>query len=420
VTRLLATLVASALFGSGCVYPPTVVQTLDESDAVIAEAQTVYAKVCAPVELANAEANAHFTRLEFEAGDIRRAREHADASLDWAQRALEKAIPCGTADRDEDTIIDLVDQCPDEPEDFDGTDDTDGCRDISPTGDEDGDGILNIDDACIWEPEDFDGHNDDDGCPETSADTDGDGLIDAVDQCPEEAEDLDAFNDDDGCPDFDNDRDGVPDIRDACMNIPEDRDGWDDDDGCPEADNDRDGLADIDDLCPNEPGPRERSGCPVLDSDGDGISDANDACPNEPETVNAYLDQDGCPDTPPSRVHVTRQRIEINEHILFETGKAALLPQSLPILDDVYKVLVDVPAMTLRIEGHTDSDGSEEFNLRLSQDRADSVRTYLVSRGIDPGRLETVGYGETHPIDTNRTPSGRQNNRRVEFHITQQ
>jgi outer membrane protein OmpA-like peptidoglycan-associated protein len=419
VTRLLATVACSALL-CACVHPPTVVHTLDEADAVIGEAQGVYAKVCAPEELANAEAHSAFTNIEFDEGDLHRAREHADASLHWAQLALEKAIPCGTADRDEDTIIDLVDECPDEPEDFDGTEDEDGCRDISPTGDEDGDGIINIDDGCVWEPEDFDGHNDHDGCPETSADSDGDGLIDAVDQCPEEAEDIDAFNDDDGCPELDNDLDGVTDLRDACMNIPEDLDGWDDEDGCPEADNDGDGLADIDDNCPNEPGPRERMGCPVLDRDGDGIADGNDACPDEPETVNAYLDQDGCPDTPPSRVHVTRQQIELDDHILFETGRATLLPKSLPILDDVQKVLVDVPVMTLRIEGHTDSQGSEELNMRLSQERADSVRTYLLSRGVEPGRLEAIGYGETRPIDTNRTASGRQNNRRVEFHITQQ
>ena len=97
-----------------------------------------------------------------------------------AQRALEEATPCGTADADKDTIPDVVDQCPEEAEDFDNDRDEDGCQDILPNGDEDNDGIINIDDSCS-DREDFDGHNDEDGCPETSNDTDGDGLIDAVD-----------------------------------------------------------------------------------------------------------------------------------------------------------------------------------------------------------------------------------------------
>jgi outer membrane protein OmpA-like peptidoglycan-associated protein len=74
----------------------------------------------------------------------------------------------------------------------------------------------------------------------------------------------------------------------------------------------------------------------------------------------------------------------------------------------------------IRVEGHTDSDGSESYNKKLSQSRADSVRQFLVDAGVDPSRLESVGYGESEPIDTNRTPEGKANNRRVEFTILQQ
>jgi len=409
-----------AVATSGCVYTPNVLQTLDEAEKTLDQANAVHARTCAPAELAQAEADAAFTHLELEDGDLPRAQDHARAAKSWAAKAVEVATPCGTADRDGDGIIDLEDQCPDEPEDMDGVDDTDGCRDVDPTADDDGDGIINIDDACIDQPEDMDGDHDEDGCPETSEDTDGDGVIDAIDQCPDQAEDIDHFNDDDGCPDPDNDNDGVLDIHDACPTIPEDVDGWDDQDGCPDADNDSDGIADVDDHCPNQAGPPENHGCPVTDADADGIADANDACPNEPETVNGYLDDDGCPDTPPTRVKVTHEQITLDDHVNFEVGKATLLPDSLPLLDDVAKVLTDAPNMKLRIEGHTDSDGSEDLNLKLSQERAESVRAYLIRKGIDGSRMKAIGFGETRPIDTNRTPAGRANNRRVQFDIVSQ
>ena len=402
---------------TGCIYAPDVLETLADADAVLVSARAVHACVCAPEELANAEADLAFARLELFQGELHRASEHAYDASGWSAEALERATPCGTADRDADGIIDLSDLCPDEAEDKDGIDDEDGCREVAPTGDEDLDTVMNIDDACVWEPEDKDGDADTDGCPETSADTDGDALIDAVDLCFDMAEDRDSFNDEDGCPDSDNDKDGLPDIVDVCTNIPEDPDGWDDHDGCPEPDNDADGLADVDDQCPNEEGPREKFGCPSDDADGDGIGDANDKCPETAETPNSYLDEDGCPDTPPTRVSVSRQQIKITETVQFEVGKATLLAASYPLLDDVAKVMRDAPEMRVRVEGHTDSDGSESGNLDLSQKRAESVRDYFVRQGIAADRLTAVGFGETRPIDTNRTASGKAANRRVEFHI---
>ena len=401
----------------GCANPNILKKSLLEAEDTLKRAHAIHARICAPLETANAESGLAFTRVEFKQGHVRRASEHLEFSLENATLAYEKSNPCGTADRDEDTIADVVDRCPDEPEDFDGVLDEDGCRDIDPNGDEDGDGIKNIDDACIDEPEDFDGHDDEDGCPETSDDTDGDGMIDVLDTCPTEAEDFDGFQDADGCPDLDNDGDGVVDIRDNCPRVPEDLDAWEDEDGCPESDNDLDKIPDEFDKCPNEPGTRELEGCPETDRDRDGIADDTDNCPDEPETKNGYLDEDGCPDTPPTRVKVTRTRIEITETIQFATGSANLLPASSPILDDVVKVLQDAPALKVRIEGHTDSQGNDAFNLDLSSKRAASVLKYLTDKGISPSRLSSEGYGETQPIDTNRTPSGRARNRRVEFKI---
>ena len=402
---------------AACVQPARLKEQVDQTQAVIAAAHKVYGPLCAPEELARAQAQLDFTRIELHQGFVRRASDHVAVANAAAIRALDVATPCGGVDTDKDNIPDIVDRCVQEPEDYDGDRDHDGCRDVDPYGDDDGDGILNHEDACVDEREDVDGHNDDDGCPETSEDSDGDGIVEVVDQCPAEPEDPDGFQDKDGCPDLDNDQDTVPDFRDACALIAEDLDGWNDEDGCPDPDNDNDGVPDKFDACPNVAGDRDKGGCPLEDADKDGIADLNDRCPTEPETKNEYLDEDGCPDTPPGSVKVTNTRVEIKEVVQFQTGSATLLPASYPLLDDVVKVLTDAPAMRLRIEGHTDSEGPDDTNLRLSKERAQSVRVYLESKGVDSGRLTAIGHGETKPIDTNRTPAGRAKNRRVEFHI---
>jgi OOP family OmpA-OmpF porin len=131
-------------------------------------------------------------------------------------------------DNDEDGIENSDDICPDEPEDFDGFQDTDGCPDL----DNDNDGIPDILDKCPNHPEDFDNYMDEDGCPDI--DNDGDGILDANDKCPNEAEDIDGFQDNDGCPDPDNDEDGILDEDDECPNQPEIFNGFQDDDGCPD------------------------------------------------------------------------------------------------------------------------------------------------------------------------------------------
>jgi outer membrane protein OmpA-like peptidoglycan-associated protein len=287
-------------------------------------------------------------------------------------------------DRDGDGLKDDVDKCPDEPEDFDGFEDEDGC----PEPDNDHDGILDDDDKCPNIPEDKDGFQDEDGCPEGDKnDRDGDGILDNVDKCPDDPEDFDQFQDEDGCPDPDNDQDGILDVDDLCPNDPEDKDGFEDEDGCPDLDNDKDRILDKD-----------------------------DKCPNEPETYNGTDDEDGCPDR--GRVVVTDTAIEILDMVYFEYNKAIIKPQSYPILDAVAATMQGNPSIQLiEVQGHTDERGDDAYNLDLSDKRAHSVEKYLADKGVDPKRLSAQGYGETQPVDQRHNEAAWAKNRRVAFLI---
>ncbi len=251
----------------------------------------------------------------------------------------------------------------------------------------------------------------------SNRDTDGDGIPDRWDLCPEEAEDFDGYKDLDGCPDYDNDGDGIPDDKDHCPELAEDRDGYMDADGCPDKDNDGDGIIDSKDKCPNQAedfdGFEDEDGCPDLDNDQDGIPDDRDKCPNQAETMNGFEDDDGCPDEKPPIMKKGERIILRGVH--FEMGSAQLTPESYAILDTVYESLAANPEVEVEIRGYTDSVGDWNYNLRLSQKRAEVVRQYLVNRGIDPKRLRAVGYGEADPIASNATKAGRAANRRIEF-----
>jgi outer membrane protein OmpA-like peptidoglycan-associated protein len=257
---------------------------------------------------------------------------------------------------------------------------------------------------------------------EGERDQDGDGLIDAEDECPLKPEDFEGFEDKDGCPDTDNDQDGIADDSDRCPNIPEGgNDQYLDEDGCPDPDNDGDGLTDINDNCVNEPedfdGFEDADGCADQDNDQDGIADTLDQCPNEAEDYDGDVDDDGCPEQR-KRVDVTKEEIELNEKVHFAYDKAKIQSQSHPLLKEVAKVLKANPNIQIRIEGHTDSRGSKDYNRELSQRRAQSVVDYLVQQGIARSRMNPKGFGEAKPIASNRTKEGRAANRRVEIQIT--
>jgi outer membrane protein OmpA-like peptidoglycan-associated protein len=118
-------------------------------------------------------------------------------------------------------------------------------------------------------------------------------------------------------------------------------------------------------------------------------------------------------------VVVTEQKIDLKQTMYFDTRMAVIKPLSFPLLDEVVQVLMVCPGIHVRIEGHTDNRGSDSFNLSLSQDRSDAVRTYLIDHGIAAERMVARGYGETMPIADNGAEKGRAQNRRVDFVITQ-
>ena len=277
----------------------------------------------------------------------------------------------GPVDTDKDGIVDELDRCPTVP----GHDTAQGCPD------RDRDGIVDSEDKCP----DAAGPAELQGCP----DRDGDGLIDPEDECPDQAGPIERK----GCPPGDRDKDGILDEQDACPDKPEDMDGIQDTDGCPEE-----------------------------DADGDGILDPVDKCPLKKEIINNFADTDGCPDeleTP--TVVVTCERFELNDRIYFDLNKYTIQARSFPLLDKVAEALNKHDFVKkVRIEGHTDNQGSDSYNLKLSQNRAKSVLDYLAKKGVSRDRLVSQGFGEERPVASNETDTGRAQNRRVDFIITEQ
>jgi OOP family OmpA-OmpF porin len=166
--------------------------------------------------------------------------------------------------------------------------------------DSDSDGLAETDDQCPTEPEDTDGFEDSDGCPDL--DNDGDALEDSTDKCANDAEDLDKYQDSDGCPDPDNDKDGVRDEGDRCADEAETKNGFEDEDGCPDVpDKDGDGVADDKDKCAEQAedtdGFEDVDGCPDPDNDGDGVPDDRDECVDDAEDGKGKgaAAEDGCP-----------------------------------------------------------------------------------------------------------------------------
>lgn len=177
-------------------------------------------------------------------------------------------------------------------------------------------------------------------------------------------------------------------------------------------DSDGDGVVDGIDMCANTPAgvTVDEVGCPI-DSDRDGVADYKDLCPNTPEGV--IVDEDGCP--------IAGQTILSLTGVNFEFDKSTLTTEAQDTLDEAVEALLNSDEVVeVRVEGHTDSIGTEEYNQKLSQERSESVVEYLVSKGVNGNNLIPVGMGETSPIASNDTDAGRALNRRVDFIVNTQ
>ena len=337
---------------NACAAGPVTRGKLAGIDSVVKKAEANGAMRCAPRELALAKSHSDFAKIRLDQGRLSDAQNHVEIAEKNAHAALDMS-----------------------PGDRCNTDEPSYARE----GDRDGDGIGDGFDSCPDQRETYNGYEDIDGCPD-DPDTDKDGIPDSKDQCPLEPEDKDNYLDEDGCPELDNDADGVPDDKDKCPLEPEDPDGYQDEDGCPDPDNDSDTVPDTEDQCPNTPGQPNaaKPGCPAL-------------------------------------VVVTAKEIRITQQIQFDTAKATIKPVSFPILDAVKDVLVANPKVTLEVQGHTDNVGAAALNLKLSQDRAASVKAYLVKGGIAEDRLVAKGYGMNQPLVPNDTADHKALNRRVQF-----
>ncbi len=275
--------------------------------------------------------------------------------------------------------------------------------------DRDKDGFKDKEDACpdVWGTLQ--------GCP----DTDGDGIRDLDDRCPKEA----GVIENQGCP-ADRDKDGVYDKDDACPDVAGTLKG------CP--DKDKDGVADKDDKCPDVPGPVSNMGCPP-DRDKDGFPDSIDPCPDVAGKFNGCpdTDEDGipdnvdkCPNTKGIAANFGCPEIKVEDKkvldiamkfVNFKSGTAVMTADSKKNMDEVLNVLLKYPEMNLSIEGHTDDVGTEDFNQKLSEERAKACMDYLIGKGIQKDRLMASGFGESKPLGDNKTREGRLQNRRTEF-----
>ena len=251
-------------------------------------------------------------------------------------------------------------------------------------------------------------------------DADKDGILDENDACPE----LFGTIETKGCPD--RDKDGVIDSEDLCP----DNFGPTFLRGCP--DNDGDGTPDKYDKCPEQPGEINDDGCPLFDTDKDGIADKYDKCPEQPGSS----DNNGCPLNQQQQAQLAaaqqQQIIERNkaiklsisnrinaltQNITFNNGQASLTYNGKTALDEISTIMLEQVNMKFHIAGHTDNLGSTATNLALSEKRADTVRKYLILKGIEATRMTSQGYGEGNPIAENSTNQGRIKNRRVEIFI---
>ncbi|MFO0559788.1 MAG: OmpA family protein [Polyangiales bacterium] len=308
-------------------------------------------------------------------------------SITFGTPRAEPVAPRAPLDSDSDGVTDDNDRCPSEPQGQFADPARPGC----PDGDTDGDSVRNSADQCADVPQ---GANPDParaGCPRP--DTDGDGVFDSDDQCRDQPQGAHPDPARAGCPDGDADRDGVLDSQDQCRDQPQGA----------------------------QPDPA-RAGCPLPDRDHDSVGDATDHCPDQAGAPHPDPNRNGCP----GQLQVSNGAIQINTPVFFAHNRDTILPRSFTILQAVGDALRASPHVRrVSIEGHTDDNGDDAANMGLSERRAQSVMRWLVDHGVEAGRLEAHGFGETRPLDA-ITPgmprralrAAQARNRRVEFRIT--
>jgi outer membrane protein OmpA-like peptidoglycan-associated protein len=353
-----------------------------------------------------------------------------------------------TKDKDHDKVSDKIDRCLDVA----GVWEFYGCPD------RDGDHVEDKDDQCPDNP----GLPEFKGCP----DKDGDRIIDKLDDCPDDAG-LAKFN---GCPDKDDD--GIIDKNDEC---PDDA-GLTIYNGCP--DKDGDGLIDKTDKCPEKAGPTSNNGCPevklqLIDKAGtvlrsvikgkDGSFTFDELPPDEQVIFKMVSEGENVDDIKDIRVNIgivskkalkdakdglfrfivlktdvnklavkevidVPIKLNMEESIIvrtafnnleFMSGKDVIKTESLGALDKLADLMMKKPEARLKLAGHTDNQGNPAANQKLSLRRAEAVKKYLLAKGIIATRFKTEGFGDKKPIDDNKTPEGRQRNRRVEMTLIQ-
>ena len=336
----------------------------------------------------------------------------ARALLRLAYAPLRADKPPAPVDRDGDGVLDRDDLCPDLPQGLHPDRERPGC----PQGDRDSDGIFDREDLC---PDLAKGrHPDPDrlGCP--LRDRDGDEVFDRDDLCPDQPKGPSPDPDRLGCPAQDRDRDGVLDRDDLCPDQPQGPVPDPQRRGCPAGDRDHDGVLDPQDQCPDQPPglnpDPDRPGCPAKDRDGDSVPDRSDACPDTPGAPHPDPKRSGCP----SLVQIKNGMLVILKPVFFATNRDIILPQSSGVLQAVADALLASPQIRrVRIEGHTDNRGKADYNVDLSNRRAQSVLRWLLAHSITADRVIAQGFGPNQPIADNASAKGRAANRRVDFVI---
>jgi len=197
----------------------------------------------------------------------------------------------------------------------------------------------------------------------------------------------------------DTDGDGVSDLYDRCPEVK----GLAAKDGCPDVDTDEDGILDSKDRCPYLPAPGTPDGCPNPDIDNDGVLNTADKCPN----VHGLMSNNGCPGEPKPTIIIPIS------NVYFDVNKSNIKPQYLKTLNDNSEIMKSSPDRKFNIVGHTDNSGTETYNQKLSENRANAVRDYLIRRGVSAENLIIEYRSYSDPASSNNTQQGRALNRRV-------